>query len=672
MPRDIPVGNGDLLLTFDADYRIRDLYYPRVGRLNHTLGHVQRFGVWADGMFAWIEDEGWTRDLRYKADTLVTEVRLTHKELALELVCTDAVDFHEPIYFRKCVVRDLSGKVRDVRVFFHVDLSIGELQVGNTANYDPQTNAVVLYKDDYYFLINACDQRKCGIDHWAIGAARFGGKEGTWKDAEDGQLGRNAISQGSVDATVGFNLQVPPNGESYVTAWIACGRSYEEIRERSQRIWHLGPDRMLGRTEAYWRLWVRKEPIDTTPLPENVRDLFYRSQLICRTQIDNRGAIIAANDTDITHFAGDHYSYCWMRDGALVAYSLIRTGQSELARGFFRFAGDCVESQGYFLHKYTPEGELASSWHPWMIDGQRVLPIQQDETALVTWALRKHFEVYRDVEFVKPLYRKLVTQPADWMLEHRDHNGLPKPSWDLWEERRGVHTFTVCATIGALRAAAEFADDFGEPDKAAAYREAGERMTAALKRHLHHPEQNRFARMAVPLDDGSYRLDMTADMANFALFAFDALDTSDATDLALIEAEMTALEKILRVHTEIGGLARYERDYYHQIETKDTDRVPGNPWVICTLWRAQWKIRRARDVSELRTALDELSWAAERALPSGVLAEQFHPRDGSPISVSPLTWSHSTFVLTCCDYIEKLAQLTGQRSTVPSAAPARQ
>ena len=76
MPRDIPVGNGDLLITFDDRYRVRDLYYPKVGRHNHTDGHVQRFGVWADGRFAWVEDHSWKRELRYKPDTLTTEVRL--------------------------------------------------------------------------------------------------------------------------------------------------------------------------------------------------------------------------------------------------------------------------------------------------------------------------------------------------------------------------------------------------------------------------------------------------------------------------------------------------------------------------------------------------------------------------------------------------------------------
>ncbi len=665
MPRDIPVGNGDLLVTFDRLYRVRDLYYPRVGRHNHTDGHVQRFGVWADGKFAWIEDEGWTRELRYAADTLTTEIRLVHEELELEVICEDCVDFHEPVYFRKSIVRDLRGAPRDVRLFFHTDLSINGSPVGDTANYDPTTKSVVLYKDDSYFLVNTCDQHKIGIDHWAIGAKRIGDAEGTWRDAEDGQLGRNAISQGSVDATVGVNLMVPANGESSVTSWIACGHSYEDVRTLNDMIWEKGPDRMITRTESYWKLWCRKEPLDTTPLPEPIRDLFYRSQLIMRTQIDNGGAIIAANDSDITHFAGDHYSYCWMRDGALVAHALILSGQSELSRNFFRYAGRCIEEPGYFLHKYTPEGALASSWHPWMLDGQKILPIQQDETALTVWALRRHFEQYRDVEFIKPLYTEMVVRPAEWMLSYRDHHGLPQQSWDLWEERRGVNLFTVAATIGALNAAAAFAEDFGEHDRAAAFREGADRMTAGVRRHFWHPERKCFARMIVPLEDGTYRLDMTRDSANFALWAFGGFDPNDEQ----IVAEMRSLKDRLWVKTDTGGCARYERDYYHQIETKNIEDIPGNPWVICTLWQALWHIERARTERGLAEAMPYLQWCTERTLPSGVLGEQFNPHNGDPISVSPLTWSHSTFVICCVRYLQKLQEIRrGQASSVDATA----
>ena len=125
----------------------------------------------------------------------------------------------------------------------------------------------------------------------------------------------------------------------------------------------------------------------------------------------------------------------------------------------------------YFLHKYNTTGTLASSWHPWALEGRRILPIQQDETALVLWALRRHFEVFRDVEFIKNVYNRLVVEPATWMLEYRDHHGLPLPSWDLWEERRGIHLFTVAATIGALQAAAAFAHDMGAFDRAAEFGE---------------------------------------------------------------------------------------------------------------------------------------------------------------------------------------------------------
>ncbi len=685
MPRDIPVGNGDLLIDFDEFYRVRDVYYPRVGRYNHTGGHVQRFGVWADGEFAWIEDPTWKRELRYKPDTLVTQVRLVNERLGLELTCWDVVDFHEPVYLRRTLVRDLKGARRDVKLFFHYDLSINESPVGDTADFDPSTNGIVMYKEESYFLVNAWGPGKTGMDQWAVGTKRVGGAEGTWRDAEDGRLGRNAISQGSVDATCGVDLPIEPKGEAEVVSWLACGDSYDALKRLSRVIREKTPAKLISRTEAYWRLWVRKEPAETACLPEAVRDLFVRSQLILRTQIDNRGAIVAATDSDVAHYAGDHYAYCWPRDGALVAQALILTGQSELSRAFFKYCAQVIDKHGYFLHKYTAAGHLASSWHPWTMEGRPVLPIQQDETALVLWALREHFEAFRDVEFIKPLYDKLVARPAAWLLEHRDANGLPRPSWDLWEERRAVHTFTVAATIGALKAAAKFATDFGDVDHAERYEEAAERMKEALSRYLWNPDQSRFARMATPVGEGvgaeeeskagepagapagentgiaspevgGYRLDMTRDSANFALFAFGALRPGNP----MVVAEMKSLRERLWIKTGLGGCARYERDYFHQVERDRIDEVAGNPWVICTLWHAQHQIALARTAEELRAAVPLLQWAVDRARPSGVLAEQYHPYTGEPISVSPLTWSHATVVTTVVQYVRKHAALAGR------------
>ena len=49
--RDIPVGNGSLLVTFDDKYQIRAVYFPRVGQENHTEGFPFRFGIWEQVKF---------------------------------------------------------------------------------------------------------------------------------------------------------------------------------------------------------------------------------------------------------------------------------------------------------------------------------------------------------------------------------------------------------------------------------------------------------------------------------------------------------------------------------------------------------------------------------------------------------------------------------------------
>ena len=41
--------------------------------------------------------------------------------------------------------------------------------------------------------------------------------------------------------------------------------------------------------------------------------------------------------------------------------------------------------------------------------------------------------------------------------------------------------------------------------------------------------------------------------------------------------------------TAIGGLARYENDYYMQV-SHDIANVPGNPWFIGTLWLAAFVV----------------------------------------------------------------------------------
>ncbi|RPJ01599.1 MAG: glycoside hydrolase family 15 protein, partial [Deltaproteobacteria bacterium] len=250
-------------------------------------------------------------------------------------------------------------------------------------------------------------------------------------------------------------------------------------------------------------------------------------------------------------------------------------------------------------------------------------------------------------------YENLVTRCGDFLASYRDgQTGLPFPSYDLWEERWGIHTFTVSAVYGGIRAAEKFARFFRDTGRIKVYQEAAEEVKAAMDRYLYSQEHGRFLKTIVPRGDGSFDSDPAIDASIYAPFYFGAYDPRDEK----VTNTMDAVRKRLWVKTEVGGIARYEGDGYHKV-TDHIEDVPGNPWFICTLWLAQWYIAKAETPEELQEAVPILEWVVSKALPSGVLAEQVHPFSNQPLSVSPLTWSHATFVTAILDYLDKVGEL---------------
>lgn len=653
MPRDIPIGNGNFLVTFDDDYCIRDIYYPCIGKENHTDGHKFRFGIWTDNKFAWVNRE-WNLKLDYVTESLLTDVTASHDNLGVGLHCNDLIDYGEHIYIKKITLKNNHKRKREIRVFFHHDFHILESETGDTAYYDPDERAIIHYKGDRYFLMSGMRESRQGIDQYATGIKEFHGLEGTWKDAEDGKLEGAPISQGSVDSTLSISVEVPPDGEKTVYYWICAGENYAEVSRLNKMITGHGIEYFIKRTENYWRAWLNKEGFSLSQLPENIVNLYKKSLLILRTNIDTNGAIIAGNDSDVQHFARDTYSYMWPRDGALVAYAMDMAGYHGITRKFFDFCLDIIskgkESVGYFLHKYNPNGSLGSSWHPWVSNGEKNLPIQEDGTGLILWALWFHFDKFRDIEFISKQYENLVIRCGDFLASYRDsETGLPLPSYDLWEEKWGIHTFTVSAVYAGLRAAENFTKFFGNAKRSAMYKKAAEEVKAAMDTYLYSKEHNRFLKTIIPDKTGSFETDLTIDASIYAPFYFGVFEPDDEKTVNT----MNSIKKRLWIKTDVGGIARYEGDKYHKV-AKDIHNVPGNPWFICTLWLAQWYIAKAKNIEELKEALPILEWVASRALPSGVLAEQVHPHTNQPLSVSPLTWSHAAFVATVLEYVNKL------------------
>ncbi|MBI2192959.1 MAG: glycoside hydrolase family 15 protein [Planctomycetes bacterium] len=736
MPRDLVLGNGRLLVTFDDTYTLRDFYFPHVGMENHTIGHPCRTGIWADGQFAWFSDAGWARHIQYRKDSLVTDVTLEHKGLAVRLRGQDAVHFSHPLLFRWLEVTNLAKRRREIRLLFHQDFHISESAMGDTAGYEPVNRYLIHYKGHRYFLVNGRAGQGEGIFQYATGVKEVGVLEGTWRDAEDGVLEMNPMAQGSVDSAVSFAQSVEAGASASFEFWIAAARDYWEAKALNALVLeHAGPrgdaaepgaptrvQAMLAETDAAWRRWVCRATQELADLPDGVRALYRRSLLVIRTQMDDDGAILAANDGDSLLFNRDTYSYMWPRDGALVARTLDRSGYTDLTERFFRFCARLMPKpsyypEGYLLHKYNPDGSVGSSWHPWVRDGRPSLAVQEDETALVLWAFWRHVEARLSVDpevlgLVRELAPRLVIPAAHFLLLYRDEQegrarfdfpygheptGLPLPSYDLWEERYGVHAFTVVATCAGLEACRKLielaveqgwadeekwcdeaylcARDAGDPvsrrnqmsQVARRCREGSGKMKAAFQSHFWSPRSRSFSRMLNFEAGGKVQRDDTFDASTlYALLAFGVFEPDEPGVRETIES----VEKRLWCRTPIGGLARYEGDAYYR-QSRETEAIPGNPWVLCTLWAALGRLFLARHPDDLVRPREILQWACEHARPSGVLAEQVHPLTGVPMSVSPLTWSHAAFVETVLAYVEKHSALNrvSNGSHVPRDTP---
>ena len=139
-------------------------------------------------------------------------------------------------------------------------------------------------------------------------------------------------------------------------------------------------------------------------------------------------------------------------------------GYTTMCRKFFDFCAEVIApynfcasvmvDDGFLLHKYNPDGSFGSSWHPWVKGDEIHVPIQEDETALVLWAMGQYYDKYRKIEEIRPLYHAFIEKAADFLVSYRDEQtGLPLPSYDLWEERRGILSFTTATVYGGLIAA---------------------------------------------------------------------------------------------------------------------------------------------------------------------------------------------------------------------------
>ncbi len=654
MARSLLLSNGYLTVALDKYGFVRDLYYPHVGLENHVSGNKHRIGISVDGYFSWLDAPEWSVSVSYEVNSMVGRFHYQHAWLKIEILTEDVVYNELPIFVRRIELHNRDLAHSKIQMFFGQEFAIGETRFRNTGFYDPTMNCVLHYKGRRVFLVNGHSEEG-GMTQYTVGVFGFEGKQGSFRDAEDSELSLNAVEHGPVDSVIRLCASCQGKEKAELYYWLCAAETMDDAYKLNTVVHQKTPKAIVYSTKSFWNAWVQTQSHHFFGLSDQVKRLYNDSLLVLRSHVDHDGGIIASADSDMLLYGKDSYGYVWPRDAAFTAIALDKAGYTSVTQPFFTFCRRVLHPDGYLHHKFQTDLSLGSTWHSsirqrdWLEDKILQLPIQEDETATVIYALWNHYLCNKDIEFVELLYKPLIEKAADFMLAFRNQEtGLPIHSYDLWEEVTGVTTYTCTAVYGGLMAAANIAELLGKLNHARDYRAAANAVVQAMKTYLYDAELQSFVRVGY-IEDGQVRREKIVDISSLmGLWYYDALPHTDDQFIAT----QKAVEERLHLREGIGGFIRYEGDSYY----KDAQTPLPNPWIITTLWDLQRRLKFARDGESLQRDIRDLEWVVDRLGSAPVLAEQFHPFTGAPLSAAPLAWSHATFVETVLMYLDKIKE----------------
>jgi GH15 family glucan-1,4-alpha-glucosidase len=645
MARPIVLSNGELHVGLNSFGMVNDFYYPYVGFENHTVGNDlrHRVGIWIGKNLSWLDDPNeWTFTFRYPHSALVGHTLAKNEHLGILLEFDDFVDSDVNAFIRNIHIINLRNEPREVSLFMHQAFAIGDSRSNtDTAQFLPDDKAILHYRGRRAFVVSG-EYNGQPFDQYTVGLFGYEGKKGTYCDAEDGELGLNSVEHGRVDSTVRFKINVEANSSQRAHYWIAAGTSTQEAISIHKKIQADSAMSNLRRTADWWNEWFEPTYAVIDKIAPNHRNTFLQSVMIIKSQIDKHGAIIASTDTSMLNYSRDAYGYSWPRDGAYALWPLIRMGYKDEAYRFFGFTKRGLHPDGYLMHKYRADGALGSSWHSYLHDGIVTPPIQEDETALPLFIFAQYYQKNPEAGLLKEFYKDMIVPMANFMASFIDKTtGLPRPSYDLWEQTFLTSTYTTAVTYAALLSASDLATAANDQDNAVKWRLAATDIQTAAHKHLYNENKKMFYR-GLNVKDGQISKDDVIDCSSvFGVYTFGLFPTNSIE----ITSSMDTIKQLFGINDGKLGLPRYENDGYRRINPG----ITGNYWFVTSFWLAQYFI----DSGDTKKALEILDWAKSHAMSTGVMSEQIDPITNDIISPAPLTWTHAEYIATLLDMIAK-------------------
>lgn len=373
------------------------------------------------------------------------------------------------------------------------------------------------------------------------------------------------------------------------------------------------------------------------------------------------GAVIAARRTNVE----PDYYYHWVRDAAITMQSLIDSYQrqpaSELKIKIRHAIFDYVDFST-LIQTTVKDGQLGEP--KFYVDGQVFREPwgrpQNDGPALraislISWA---NILIAEDNEALvwQKLYNNHIpaTSPIKKDLEYISHH-WKDPSYDLWEEVKGTHFYTLMVIRKALLQGAKLAHHFNDHAAGDWYTSQARQIELELQ-HFWDGERGYFKATINQVGGADYKLSNLDTAVILGLLHGGMNDGFLGWDnpkvKATIQKLITTFAALYPInHGNLPGIAigRYPEDLY-----AGDNFNGGNPWPVCTFAIAEALYNYAALLEAKGQSSSQIMEKAHslvervryHAYPDGSLDEQIDRYSGYMVSAKDLSWNYAALLST--------------------------
>lgn len=383
----------------------------------------------------------------------------------------------------------------------------------------------------------------------------------------------------------------------------------------------------------------------SAPLTRNAQFSFSLKTVLSNSQRPDvfPGMVIASPSRE-----NPNYYFDWVRDTALTMRSLVDYYEVKKSPRVRKLLLTWVDSEEHRQNQYALTGLGEPKYN---VDGSAYMGPwgrpQNDGPALRAIAMIKWARILLtegESQFVRQkLYQ--ATLPANTVikkdLEYTAHHWR-EPSFDLWEEEKGMHFYTLLAQHTALQEGAKLARELNDAPAASFYEDTARQIG-------HYILTNFFdARVGIvvtkhkvaSLGYKNSGLDVAPLLALLHNWPYQKLIPLTSPQ---VKTYINALVKdaqgyaINRAFPDLGvSIGRYPEDRYNGYSTDGT----GNPWFLTTLALGEFHCLQRQDKARAEKQFDRTLFHSDR----GHLSEQFNRQTGFMQGAEDLTWSHNAFV----------------------------